>query len=208
MSRELFLWTGLIIGGFLLGSVMFSQLLPQVLLKRDVAAESDDHNPGASNVFASCGVALGLLCLCLDLLKGFLPVFAARRLLGTDSLLFSVVMAAPVLGHAIAPLNHFRGGKCIATSFGVTLGLLPVSYACAVLAASYILFSTVLKVDPHRRRSIAAFGLFGTLTAASPLRCGRTSIALGCAAVALTAIFKHTNRFQELCEKYQYREQP
>lgn len=202
MNREMLLWILLIVGGFFLGSIMFSELLPRVLLKKDVAAESDDHNPGAFNVFASCGAALGFLCLGLDLGKGFLPVFLARRMLGTDSLLFSAVIAAPVLGHAIAPLDHFRGGKSIATSFGATLGLLPDSYACLALAVPYILFSTVLKIESHRRRSIAAFGLFGTLAAVSPLCHGQMSIALGCTALALTVIAKHTDLFQELRKKY------
>ncbi|MGN1001705.1 MAG: glycerol-3-phosphate acyltransferase [Oscillospiraceae bacterium] len=203
MSRDTLLWITMILGGFLLGSVMFSQFLPQLLMKKDITAESDDHNPGATNVFASCGVSLGLLCLSLDLLKGFFPVFAACRLLDVHRLLFAVVIAAPVLGHAIAPLNQFRGGKCIATSFGVTLGLLPFSCASVALAVIYILFSTVLKIDPHRRRSMAAFGLFGALSAATALfDRGQTAMALGCVLVSLTVMLKHSKRFLELRAKY------
>lgn len=195
MNKDFYLWALLILGGFCLGSVMFSQLIPQTLLGKDIQEESNDHNPGATNVFASCGIGLGLLCLSLDLLKGFLPVYTACKLLNTDSLLFSLVIAAPVLGHAVAPLNQFHGGKCIATSFGVTLGLLPVGYTCLILAAAYIFFSTVVRVNPHRRRSIAAFGAFGVVAGAVLLYYGRQAIALGCMFVSLTAIVKHSRRF-------------
>ena len=53
-------WTA---GGFLLGSVMFSSILPEQLAHVDVAAQSPDRNPGATNVFALCGIPLGMLCL-------------------------------------------------------------------------------------------------------------------------------------------------
>lgn len=196
MRTDQILWFLLIVGGFFLGSIMFSQILPKLLLQKDVCAEHEDRNPGASNVFASCGVCMGLLCLGLDMFKGFFPVYAACSLLDTEDLLFSAVIVAPVLGHAIAPLNQFHGGKCIATAFGVTLGLLPVSQVCLILAASYILFSTAVKIPSHRKRSIAAFGVFGILASAVLLCDGRVSIALGCILVALTAIVKHLKYFQ------------
>lgn len=65
-------------------------------------------------------------------------------------------MLAPVLGHAYSALHHFKGGKCIAVSFGVLLGLLPEFMPVAVLAFFYILFS-VLRIRPHGKRTFAAF---------------------------------------------------
>lgn len=199
MNREIYLWILAIVGGFFFGSVMFSEILPQALLKKDVCQEHEDHNPGAANVFASCGISMGLLCLILDMFKGFFPVYAAGRVLDTHCLLFSAVIVAPVLGHAIAPLNQFHGGKCIATSFGVTLGLLPFSHACLILAAAYILFSTAIRIGSHRLRSIGAFGVFGVVSALILLHQRQTPMALGCMLVALTAIAKHTSLFAAPC---------
>ena len=132
--NEIFLWCALIIGGFLCGSIMFSRLLPLLIAGKDVSAESSDRNPGAANAFSACGVAIGMLCLLLDMLKGFLPVLLGRLLLNTNDLLFAAVIVAPVLGHAIAPLNRFHGGKCIATAFGVTIALMPGCLAAPTLA--------------------------------------------------------------------------
>ena len=184
-----------IAGGFLLGGVMFSQLLPQMLCGIDIQKVSDDHNPGATNVFVNCGVKMGILCLSLDLLKGFLPVFLTAKFLGTDNMLFGLVLAAPVLGHAIAPYHRFHGGKCIATAFGEMLGLLPFNRIGLVLAAVYILFSTVIKIQPNRVRSIVSFGLFGLCSAVLLVHSGDYAIALGCCLISLTAIFKHSRYF-------------
>lgn len=189
--NDIFLWCLLIFGGFFNGSIMFSRLLPLLITGKDVSAESDDRNPGAANAFTTCGVAIGLLCLLLDMLKGFLPVLLGRMFLNTNDLLFALVIVAPVLGHAIAPLNRFHGGKCIATSFGVTIALMPGCLAAPILALLYILFSTLIRVKPHRRRSIVTFGLFALLTSPPLLYAGKTAYAIACAAIAMTAIYKH-----------------
>ena len=197
LHNEVFLWCALIVGGFFCGSVMFSRLLPLLLTGKDVSAENADRNPGAANAFSTCGVAVGMLCLLLDMFKGFLPVLLGRLLLNTNDLLFALVIVAPVLGHAIAPLNRFHGGKCIATSFGVTIALMPGCLAAPILALLYILFSTLIRIKPHRRRSILAFGLFALLIVPPLLYAGKTSYALACAAIALIAIYKHHHAPQE-----------
>ena len=122
-KNEFFLWVVCILNGFMVGSIMFSQLIPKIFLHKNICEISDDHNPGASNVFVSCGVFWGMLCLGLDIAKGFWPVFLGVQILKTDHILFTAILIAPVLGHAVAPFNHFRGGKCISTEFGVLLGI-------------------------------------------------------------------------------------
>ena len=185
-----------IAGGFLMGGIMFSQILPQLVLGTDIQATSIDHNPGATNVFVNCGTAMGLLCLALDMLKGALPVILTAKLLGTQNMLFGLVLAAPVLGHAIAPFHHFHGGKCIATAFGEMLGLYPFSHVGLLLLCTiYIVFSTIVKIQPNRIRSIVSFGLFGLSSAIILIHQGEYSIALGCCLIALTAIVKHSRYF-------------
>ena len=196
MYRDnLILWTVYIVGGFLLGSCMFSQILPKLLLGVDVTECSEDHNPGCTNVFRTCGPVWGVVCLALDLLKGFLPVYLSCRILDSSSFGFALVLAAPVLGHALAPLNHFQGGKCIATSFGALLGLLPLSRVVFLLAGIYIVFSTVVKVRDHRQRSMLVFGLFGVSSVLLLVARQEYPIALGCLLIAATAMWKHSRMF-------------
>ena len=95
-GNEALLTFALIAGGFLLGGVMFSRALPKLLTGKDVCALRADKNPGAANVFAVCGVPMGLLCLALDMLKAYLPVSLAAQYLDTQSVWFALALAAPV----------------------------------------------------------------------------------------------------------------
>ncbi len=172
--------------GFALGGVLFSYHLPKLLKGVDVCALSPDHNPGTVNAFRYAGVPVGALCLLCDLGKGFLPVFLSMRLLNPERLWFALIIAAPVLGHAAAPLYRRQGGKAIAAAFGALLGLLPESFLVFVLAALYLFFSLIWVIRPHERRTVVTFGLFSVLSAAGTFHTGRWSFCLG--AVLLSAV--------------------
>jgi len=90
-------------------------------------------NVGATNVGRILGRKWGYLCFLLDVLKGFAPVLTAGLLLrgqeGFPSELHQVawlsVAFAAVLGHVFSIFLKFRGGKGVATSLGVVLGVFP-----------------------------------------------------------------------------------
>ena len=105
MSRGMWMLFTLI--GFAMGGIMYGRILPEKLAHTNVCALSPDHNPGAANVFTYCGWKMGLMCLALDMGKGFLPVFIACRLSGGDftNPMIAPLMLAPVLGHALAPFS-------------------------------------------------------------------------------------------------------
>lgn len=190
-----------IFGGFLFGSVLFSKIFFKITTNKDICTESVDHNPGAYNVFTSCGVTVGIMALLCDMLKGFLPVFIARRYVGTESLLFAFVMLAPVLGHAIGVFDHFQGGKCIATAFGVQIAMIANNWSVLLLAGLYILFSTLIPVRTHRVRSIVTFALFGIVSSGASVIFGQYSAALGNLLISVTVIGKHLKREKSIKHK-------
>ena len=192
---SLLLWLFFILVGFLLGSIMFSKVLPKIILKKDIESISSDRNPGAANVFINCGIPLGFACLSLDILKGFLPVFFAMRILNYKYLPFALVITAPVLGHAISIFNGFKGGKCISTSFGVTLALLPQCKIVLALAVIYIFFSIIVKIKSTRYRSIVTFTVFGFISFIYLIYLKMFSFAAGCLAISVIAVLKHTKYF-------------
>ena len=195
-ENEALLTFALIAFGFLLGGVMFSRTLPKLLTGKDVCALRADKNPGAANVFAVCGVPMGLLCLALDMLKAYLPVSLAARYMDTQSVWFALALAAPVIGHAVGVFNGFHGGKCIAAAFGAMLALANVSVTgLLLLAGLYIFFSAVVKVRPHRLRSMLVFALYGARAALFYSLHGETALALGCGIIAATGVLRHTRRF-------------
>jgi len=172
---------------------MFCRWIPKLVLHKDVCALSDDHNPGAANVFQHCGVPAGLLCLFFDLSKGFLPVRLAAHTVGIEPMQFAAVMMAPVLGHATAPFDHFSGGKCIATAFGVLLALVPMP-TVLFLAVPYIFFSVVWVIKPNRVRSIVAFAVFAAAACTYYTVTGLRSVGMGCGLIAGVAIVRHLDR--------------
>lgn len=197
MSRGMWMLFTLI--GFAMGGIMYGRILPEKLVHKNVCALSPDHNPGAANVFTYCGWKMGLMCLALDMGKGFLPVFIACRLSGGDftNPMIAPLMLAPVLGHALAPFSRKKGGKAIACAFGVLLGLLPGSAAVFILAFLYILFSTLVKINPHRRRSIVTFSLFGAIALVGSFFKARFPVGLGCVLISAVVVIKHLPRFDQ-----------
>jgi glycerol-3-phosphate acyltransferase PlsY len=114
--KSLALWC---LAAFACGSIPFGLLLVKLAGKGDVRAHGSG-NIGATNVSRVGGKGLGIMTLLLDILKGFLPVFLAKKMgLGLD--LVSLMALAAVLGHVFTPWLKFQGGKGVATALGVIL---------------------------------------------------------------------------------------
>ena len=177
--------------GFLSGSIFYCRLLPMLLMHRDVCALSPDKNPGAANVFAHCGVPMGLFCLALDMAKGALPVVLALRVIDPARLAFAAVMAAPVLGHALGVLNGGRGGKCIAVIFGVLIALLGITPLGFVLAGIYILLAGILRVRPNGKCSVLTFSLFALCALGMGIVSGQYAVTLGAMTISAVSIVCH-----------------
>ena len=95
-------------------------------------------NIGATNVGRVLGRKYGLIIFILDMLKGFVAVFLVPVLVcGTkfpttsDNLLVILCGFCAILGHAFPVYLRFKGGKAVATSFGVFIWLVPISIAIA-----------------------------------------------------------------------------
>ena len=134
MNRQFFI---LIIFAYLLGSVPFSFLIAKAHGKD--LRKIGSGNIGATNAMRALGKKWGYLCLLLDILKGLGPMLLAPALLefgdqpcpGTLTL-WLLVGCAPVLGHVFPVYLKFRGGKGVATSLGIVLGLWPYYTLCGI----------------------------------------------------------------------------
>ena len=127
-----------IIGAYLLGSVPFGVIIAGAHGKNLRSIGSG--NIGATNVSRALGRRWAYLCFLLDLLKGLVPMLVAGILIemanptpGLLSLWLAVGCAA-ILGHIFPLYLKFKGGKGVATSLGVALGLWPYYTICAALA--------------------------------------------------------------------------
>lgn len=177
-----------IVLGYFSGSMLFGRIFSRFFKGIDLAAVSDDGNPGTFNAFKYGGALCGISTLFADLLKGYLPVSTCKNYLNSSFWLFAFVMAAPVLGHAFSVFHHGYGGKAIAVSFGVLLGLFPNVWPLLTLAVFYLFFTLVIRLISHSKRSICAFlGFLLTVVLFEKQR----SVLWGCVMLAGTVIYKH-----------------
>lgn len=140
--------------GYLSGSILFAYVFGRLFRGKDITEDSADGNPGTANAFMYGGFVCGVLTLCGDLLKGFLPVYLYLRGTEINSYGLALVLAAPVAGHIFSIFHGFRGGKGIAVSFGCLLGLAPEMTPVLILAGMFLLFSLVIRITPHYDRTI------------------------------------------------------
>lgn len=151
---------GFLLFGYISGSVLYAQIFAGVFHKEDIIVKSRDQNPGVANAFQYGGFWCGLLTLLGDLVKGFFPIYLYTHFGNTDylnTLAAVLVIASPVIGHAFPLFYHFKGGKGITVTFGVLLGLLPVWKPVVLLAALFILSSSVMRITPHFYRTAIVY---------------------------------------------------
>ena len=114
-----------VLSAYLLGSIPFGFLVAKwrgVDIK-----EVGSGNIGATNVGRSLGWKSGVLVGVLDFGKGFFPVLLAKHLFILDWKIL-LISLMPVIGHIFSVWLKFKGGKGVATIFGILAGFFGVGY--------------------------------------------------------------------------------
>lgn len=133
---------GIALGAYLIGSIPFGLLIGKA---RGIdIREHGSGNIGATNVLRIVGKPWGIACFVLDFLKGLGSVLIAWSLSGAggSSLAGIVAAVACILGHNYPVWLKFKGGKGIATSGGVLIGLLPVAALILIGIWAAVFFTT------------------------------------------------------------------
>lgn len=107
----------LILIAYLFGSLNSAIILCKALSLPD-PREQGSGNPGATNVLRFGGKKLAASVLFFDILKGVIPVLIAL-IIGMEQALIAVVAFAAFIGHLYPLFFKFKGGKGVATAFGV-----------------------------------------------------------------------------------------
>ena len=170
-----------VVAAYLCGSIPFGLLIGWA---RGVDVRTQGSgNIGATNVGRVLGRPYGLAAFGLDLLKGFVPVWLAGHwlagragvgpLAAGDFLIWMAVAAACIVGHVFPVYLRFKGGKGVATSLGVLLGIWPYFTLPGLVALG--LWIVVTGATRYVSvGSIVAAGAFPVLfAAAAHLACGR-----------------------------------
>jgi glycerol-3-phosphate acyltransferase PlsY len=111
------------LAAYLLGSISFAWIAGRI--KGIDLRQHGSGNLGATNAGRVLGGRWFAIVFTADLLKGLAPVLAAGWISDHPWLPLATAAAA-VLGHVFTCFHGFKGGKAVATSLGVLVGLAPI----------------------------------------------------------------------------------
>ena len=187
---------------YLLGSIPTGYILTQALKGIDIR-EQGSGNFGATNVYRVVNPAAGIVVLILDIAKGLIPVilfgdFILARQPGLDPVLLCLILGvAAICGHNWTIFLRFKGGKGVATTAGVLLGL-SLKIPSLGLIAGLSLGVWVLVV------AISGFISLGSIIAACSLPVFMVvfdqplNLTIFAAALCLFVIFRHKSNIRRL----------
>jgi glycerol-3-phosphate acyltransferase PlsY len=154
----------IVVAAYLLGSIPTGYLLIRLFKKQDIRAMGSGST-GATNVLRSGAKGLGAATFLLDVLKGVLAVFLGAKLSNYGFPPIPVhnaeALAAlcAVLGHIYPIWLDFKGGKGVATDFGVFLAIVPLA-ALAAISVFIVIVAVTRYVSLASILGAAAFPIF------------------------------------------------
>ncbi len=118
---------------YALGNINPSIIISRVFYGIDIRKEGSG-NAGTTNTIRVIGLTAGLICLAIDILKGFVAVRIGYNM--AEGYGAMVAFALVVLGHCFPALWGFKGGKGVACAFGSALAMSWPSAIAAFFAAA------------------------------------------------------------------------
>lgn len=126
-----------ILSSYLLGSISFGIIITKLVKGQDIR-NYGSGSTGMTNVLRTVGKGPAALVLAGDALKGASSVFIGNYFGGSSYAVVGGLMA--MLGHTYPIFHGFRGGKGVATGFGVMLALAPDVVLVAIIFFILIVF--------------------------------------------------------------------
>ncbi len=181
----------LVLFSYLLGSVLFGDWIAR---SKGVDLRSvGSGNVGATNVGRALGKKYAVLVFFLDMFKGLFPMLLARLYFGLDTWTTFFVGLFAVLGHTYSVFSSFKGGKGVATSFGVLLGVSPL-IALLTLLFWFFVFKLKGYVSLASLSSLAFASLL-LLLSGLPFK-----VFLMALAISLLVAYKHRDNISRLIQ--------
>lgn len=137
----------LIFAAYFIGSIPTAYWIGKWFFNIDIR-EHGSKNMGASNTFRVLGAVWGIIVLIIDLGKGIAAVQLAHAVdstdwLGTELTFWKLMLGlVAVAGHIFPVFAGFRGGKGVATLFGVVLAIQPWTALISIGAFVIVVFLT------------------------------------------------------------------
>ena len=133
----------LIVLAYCLGSLSAAIIVCRLMNLPD-PREQGSQNPGATNVLRYGGKKAAAITLLGDALKGVFPILIAQYV-GVSNWTLAAVGFAAFLGHLYPVFFQFKGGKGVATAFGV---LTAISWPTGIsMLVTWLLVAKVMRIS-------------------------------------------------------------
>jgi len=138
---------------YIMGSIPFGFLIGKYCKGIDIR-KYGSGNIGVANCFRIMGGKYAILVLIGDCLKGFLAVTVTRSILNKEAMLtYLLIGIFAIIGHNWSIFLKLRGGKGIATTYGVVLAFYPqiaiisaIIWAVIVLVTKFAALGSIISV--------------------------------------------------------------
>lgn len=117
---------------YLLGSIPSALIVGKVGFNLDIR-EHGSGNLGATNTFRVLGIKAGAVVTIFDILKGTIATILPALLFNVDVYPLVIGLFA-VIGHTYPLFAKFKGGKAVATSSGLILGVSPILFVFMIIS--------------------------------------------------------------------------
>jgi glycerol-3-phosphate acyltransferase PlsY len=128
-------------GSYLLGAIPTSYLAGKLGRGIDLR-EHGSRNLGATNVYRILGWKYAVPVGLIDIAKGAIPVLLLGPAVAEGEIFPLLCGIAAVVGHVFSVFVRFRGGKGVATSAGVVLGMAPLAVGVALVIWALLVWLT------------------------------------------------------------------
>lgn len=175
---------------YLIGSISSAIIVCKLMRLPDPRSHGSG-NPGATNVLRVGGKKAAAITLLGDMLKGLLPVLAAKLLRVSDPAL-AVIGFAAFIGHLFPLFFGFKGGKGVATMLGVMFGF---HWAVGLATAlTWLIIAKVFKISSLSALIATALAPFYVLLITG----SNKPLIIATAAMTLILFWRHRSNIQNL----------
>lgn len=138
----------IILISYLLGSIPNALIIGKVFFKKDIR-NYGSGNLGGSNTGRVLGKKIGLLVMVLDLLKAVVAIFISKAIISNTNpelinLSIYLSSAFSLIGHCYTCFANFKGGKAVASTFGILFAT--NIYVFLITLAIYVLLLKLTKL--------------------------------------------------------------
>jgi len=165
-------------------------------------------NLGATNAGRVLGIKWFLVVFACDVLKSLVPISIATCLIahGASPYLPILVAIAALIGHSFTCFHRFKGGKGVATSLGLLIGLTPAvaalslgSWMIAWLLARYVWrLGAAASVTPASLVSAVAVPSTRFMTCAHPLVAKELPVTVFYVLIGILVLYRHRSNIRQL----------